>query len=260
MRKEVRGIAVCTPAHIVDRIGRDPGVSKLKSNQCGEVAVRLGGTASDHGATVRGLLHLASDFFADFECFDANVGPDRDHEVGRIVGQRSNGLRNDTGHSPAPPRMHGANVSARWMRDQDRHTIGRPCCHRAAFGSRDECVALHVGNGLSDIGLGDLAHLRPMHLPLLEEPIAINPEALGKARAVLAYRVVVITQVKTEVQSVIRRGAHSTRTRSKCVMEPMPIQKRGMESTHSVLCSMVRLREPLLHAKEALPKPGQGVW
>jgi hypothetical protein len=66
--------------------------------------------------------------------------------------------------------------------------------------------------------------------------------------------------VKTEVQSVIRRGAHSTRTRSKCVMEPMPIQKRGMESTHSVLCSMVRLREPLLHAKEALPKPGQGVW
>jgi hypothetical protein len=39
----------------------------------------------------------------------------------------------------------------------------------------------------------------------------------------------------------------------------MPIQKGGMESTHSVLFSMARLREPPRHAKEPVPKPGQGV-
>jgi len=259
VRKEVRGIAVCAPAHIVDRVARYPSISKLKSNQRGEVPVRLCGTALDNRTTLRGMFHLASDFFADLKCFDANVGTDRDQEVGRIAGKRLNGLRNDTGHGAAPPSMHGANVAARWMRNQDRHAIGRPGCYGTAVRARDECVALHVGNGFNHIGFGDLAHLRSMHLPLLEELIAAKPEALGEARAVFANCIVVVTQVKTEVERVVRRGAHPSRARCKCVTEAMPIQKGGMESTHSVLCSTARLREPLLHAKDADVKPGQGV-
>jgi hypothetical protein len=41
--------------------------------------------------------------------------------------------------------------------------------------------------------------------------------------------------------------------------EAVPIQKGGMQSTHIVLCSMATLREPPQHAKEAVPKSGQGV-
>jgi hypothetical protein len=63
--------------------------------------------------------------------------------------------------------------------------------------------------------------------------------------------------VKTEVERVVRRDTHSTRTRCKRVTKAMPIQKGGMESTHSVLCSMARLREPPLHAKEASASPGR---
>ena len=237
VRKEVRGIAVCAPAHIVDRGARYPSISKLKSNQRGEVPVRLCGTALDNRTTLRGMFHLASDFFADLKCFDANVGTDRDQEVGRIAGKRLNGLRNDTGHGAAPPSMHGANVAARWMRNQDRHAIGRPGCYGTAVRARDECVALHVGNGFNHIGFGDLAHLRSMHLPLLEELIAAKPEALGEARAVFANCIVVVTQVKTEVERVVRRGAHPSRARCKCMNEAMPIQKGGMQSTHIVVFS-----------------------
>ena len=86
VRKEVRGIAVCTPAHIVDRIGRHAGISKLKSNQRSEIAMGLCATALDNRTIVHGMLHLAGDFFADFKCFDPNVGTDRNHEIGRIVG------------------------------------------------------------------------------------------------------------------------------------------------------------------------------
>jgi len=42
-------------------------------------------TAVDNLGSVRGVLHLARDFFADLERLDANVGTDRDNEIGRIV-------------------------------------------------------------------------------------------------------------------------------------------------------------------------------
>jgi len=259
VRKEVRGIAVCAPTHIVDRVARDPSVSKLKSDQCREVAMRLFGIASDNRTTIGSTLHFASDFFADLERVDANVGTDRDHQIGRIVRQRLHGLRDDTGDGAAPPSMHGANVAARRVRDQDRHAISRARCNRKTFGARNECVALHVGNGFGDIARGDFAHLSPMHLPLLKEPIATEPEALGEARSIFENRFVVVAQVETEVEGVVRRRAHSARSRCKCVTKAMPIQKGGMESTHTVLSSMARLRGPPLHAKEAFPKPGQGV-
>jgi len=65
--------------------------------------------------------------------------------------------------------------------------------------------------------------------------------------------------MKTEVQCVVRRDAHPTGTRCKRMTEAVPIQKGGMQSTHIVLFSTATLREPPLHAKEAVPKSGQGV-
>jgi len=85
VRKEVRGVGVCAPAHIVDRIVWDPGVAKLKSNQRGEVAMGGCATSLDNRTPIRGVLHLASDFFADLERLNANVRTDRDNEIGRIV-------------------------------------------------------------------------------------------------------------------------------------------------------------------------------
>jgi len=47
--------------------------------------------------------------------------------------------------------MHGANVSTRWMRDQNRHAIRRSRSDTEALGARDEHVAFHVGNLFDDI-------------------------------------------------------------------------------------------------------------
>jgi hypothetical protein len=82
VREEVRGIVVCAPAHIVDRVVRDPGISKLESNECSEVAVGFRSTPLDDRTPARSALHLASDLLANFECSDANVGTDRNHEIG----------------------------------------------------------------------------------------------------------------------------------------------------------------------------------
>jgi hypothetical protein len=102
------------------------------------------------------------------------------------------GLRNDASHRTAPPGMHGANVSARRMRDQNRNAIGRACRNRKAFDTRDECIAFQISGGSRNVGIGDLSHLSPMHLPLLEEAIAAELEARSKARAVLTNGFVVI--------------------------------------------------------------------
>jgi putative sterol carrier protein len=99
-----------------------------------------------------------------------------------------------------------------------------------------------------------------MHLPLFEEAIAAECHTLREARTVLADRVVLILQVKTEVQSVVGGDAHSAGTRCKRMTEAVPIQKGGMQSTHIVLCSTARLREPPLHAKEAVPQVRAGSW
>jgi len=88
--------------------------------------------------------------------------------------------------------MDGAGVSARWMRDQERHAISSARSNAKAFQANDECVALRVGKGAGDIGRGDLSHPSPMHLPLLEEAITTKLETFSKARPVLANRVDII--------------------------------------------------------------------
>ncbi len=77
-----------------------------------------------------------------------------------------------------------------------------------------------------------------MHLPLLEEAIATNPEALRKACAVFANRVVVIAYMETEVERVVGCDTDPTGPCCKRVSEAMPIQKGGMQSTHIVFFSM----------------------
>jgi hypothetical protein len=192
VRKEVRGICLRAPTHIVDRVDRDTGVSQLKSYQRREVTMELSASAVDDRTTVRGTLHLASDFFTDLERFDADVGTDRHNEIGRIVGKRFDGLGNDAGHGAAPPGMHGANISGRWMPNQNRYAIGRARGNREASFACNERIAFHFGNSFGGIGGRNLSHLCPMHLPLLEETTVTNPEALRKACAVFANRVVVI--------------------------------------------------------------------
>jgi len=192
VRKEVRGIALGASTHIVDRIVGNTGLSKLKSYQRREVTMRPCATALDDRAAVRGTLHLVSDLFTDLERLDADVGTDRHYEIGGIVRKRLDGLGNDPSHGAAPSGVHGANIPGGRVPNQNGHAIGRARCNRKAFRACNERVAFHFGNGCGDIGCKDLSHLIPMHLPLLEEAIAINSEALRKARAVFANRVVVI--------------------------------------------------------------------
>ena len=192
VRKKVRGVAVCAPADVVDRLIGHTAVSKLKSNQRGKIAMRFHARMLDDCAAVRSTLHLASNFFADLERLDANVGTDRDEELAGIMRKRLDGAPNDTGHRAAPAGMHGAGVPARGMRNQNRYAIGGARSNPYAFNARNERVALHLGDRIDDVRRGDLAHLSSMHLPLLEETIAAKPEALGKARTILEHGVIVI--------------------------------------------------------------------
>lgn len=78
-----------------------------------------------------------------------------------------------------------------------------------------------------------------MHLSLLEQAIVMHTKARRETSAVLTDRAVIVPQVQTEVQRVVRRDAYPTQTRRECMNEAMPIQKGGMSNTHTVLFSMV---------------------
>jgi hypothetical protein len=209
VRKEVRGVAVCAPAHIVDGVVRDTGVSELKSNQRGKITVQLCSIAPNDVEAIRGPLQLSSNLFSDLEGIDTNVRTDRNDELSRIVCKCPDGTRNDASHCAPPTRMHGTDVSARGMRDQNRHAIGRTRGHCKSFCAGNEGVTLGVRNRFGRIGRRYLPDMGPVHLPLLEETIARKIEALGKARTVRANRVVVIAQMKTKVECVVGCSAHA---------------------------------------------------
>jgi hypothetical protein len=117
VRKEVRGVAVCAPAHIVDGVVWDASILELKSDQCSEIAVGLVAIALHDRTAVCGTLELTSNFFTDLECPDANVGTDCNDELGRIVRKHFDCSGRDPGHRAAPASMHCTDVPARWMRD-----------------------------------------------------------------------------------------------------------------------------------------------
>jgi len=221
--------------------------------------VGFGAVSLHDGTTVCGMLERTSNVFTDLECPDANVGTDRNDELGWIVRKHFDGSRHDPGHRAAPASMHCTDVPARGMRDQNRDAIGRPRSSPEAFVARNERVTFQLGNRLSDIEPRDLAHVSPVHLPLLKEAITRKVQAPDKARTVLADRFVVVGQMKTEVERVVWRDAHTTRSCRKRMTETVPIQKGGMQRTHIVVSSTARLHEPLLQAKEAVPKSGLGV-
>ena len=117
VRKEVRGIRVRAPAHIIDRVVPDTSVSELKSYEGDKVTVRLGAIAANDGVTTGCPLHFSGDFFSDLELPYADVRTDRHHELGRVVRKRLDRLRNDASNGASPTRMHRTHVSARWMRN-----------------------------------------------------------------------------------------------------------------------------------------------
>ena len=150
--------------------------------------------------------------------------------------------------------MHCGNVSARGVRDQNRYTIGSAGGHSEPFDSGNKRVAFRVGDRFCNVGSHDFPHVGSMHLPLLEQAIAGELETPCKARSVLANRIGVVAQVEPEVERIEGRRADATVPRRKRMAEPMPIQKGGVQSTHIVVCSMSRSRDPpLSDASNARP-------
>jgi hypothetical protein len=70
-------------------------------------------------------------------------------------------------------------------------------------------------------------------LSLLEQAVDAKPEALGEAGAVFANGVVIVTQVKPQVEAVVGCGAHPAQARAKCVAESVLIEKVRMQGTHA---------------------------
>ena len=256
----MRGVAHGAPPHIIDRLVRNTGVAELESNQRGKVAVGFHRFALDDGAAIGRLLHLARDLFADFECRHANVGTDGHDELARIVGKRHNRQWHDSGNGAAPTRVHRANLTSRWMCDQDGYAIRGARSHASPFHTGDERIAFQVRGCVSRVSLEDLANLGSVDLPLFVEAIAAKPQALCKARAVLANGLVIVAQVEAKVERVVGRKAHPARPHGKRMAEAVPIQKGGMQRTHTVVCSMARLRGPPPRAKQGVPKVRAGSW
>ncbi len=235
VRKELRSVAVRASAYIVDRAFGDPKVVQLELDQRGEVPMRFRGVTSDHRATFRGLFHLASNVFVDLEGFDSDVRADGDDQLGWVVRKRIDGASHDSSHGAAPAGMRCPSVTARRMRDEDRDAIGGSRRNPQAVGPRDQRIAFFIAYRLREIG--NVTHLSPMDLPLLVEAIDVELEALGEANPVRPDRCVVVAEMKTEIKSVVRRGAHAAQTRRESMAEAVPIQKAGMQGAHALVCS-----------------------
>jgi len=223
VRKELRGLRVCAPAHIVDRLVWHAEVAELESDEGREVTMgSIAATLHDCTPT-RSVLHRASHFFADLERFDADVRAYRNEELGGIVRQRMNHSRNDARYRATPPCVRRRDVSARRVSDQDRHAIGRAGGNSDPFDSRDQCVPFQVRDRRGEIGACNLVNASTVHLPLLEKAIARDPEGTSKARSILANRGVVISKMKAEIERVVGGDAHPTRTCRKRMAKAMPL-------------------------------------
>lgn len=152
VRKELRSVGPCTPTHIFDGFIRNASVSELESNERREVAVRLHAVPSNDRPAGRGLFHLASDFFTDFERIDSDVRSDRHDELGGVVRKGVDGARHDSGNRTTPSSVRRANMPARWMGDQHRHAIGRSRGDADAFDARDQRIPLFMGDRFREVG------------------------------------------------------------------------------------------------------------
>lgn len=232
VRKELRSVRSCTPAHIFDGCVGNAGVSQLESNERSEVAVRLRAVASNDRTAVCGLLHLASDIFTDLERIDADVRTDRYDELVGRVRKGVYGARYDPGNRTTPSSVHRAHMPARRMGDQHRHAIRCPRRDANAFDSRDQRIPFFIGDRFHEVRVGDGSHPSSMHLALLEQAIDAKPEALGETASVLANGDLVVPQVEAQVQAVVGGGAHPARARGKRMAESVLIQKGRMQGAH----------------------------
>lgn len=89
--------------------------------------------ALDDGASVGRSLHRARHLFTDLECPNTDVRADGHDELAWVVSKRTDRLRHDVRHRPPPTYVHGSNVSAPRMRDENRCTIRRPGCYPNPF-------------------------------------------------------------------------------------------------------------------------------
>jgi len=223
VRKKLRGLRVCAPAHIVDRLVWHAEVAELESDEGREVAMGSIAAALHDCTPTRSVLHRASHFFADLERFDADVRAYRNEELCRIVRQGVNHLRNDARYCAAPPCVRRSDVSARRVSDQDRHAIGRAGGNSNPVDSCDQCVPFPVRDRRGKIAARNLVNASAVHLPLLEKTIARDPDGISKARSILANRGVVIPKVKAEIEGVVGGDAHPTRTSRKRMAKAVPL-------------------------------------
>lgn len=233
VRKKLRSVGPCAPTHIVDGFVGNASVSELKADERREVTVRLRAFSSDDDrAAAGGVFYLASNFVADLERIDPDVRSDCDDQLCRLVSQRFHRERCDPGNGAPPARMNRCDVPSRGMRDQDRHAVGGPRSNGDALDARYEPIALFICRGLGRVGGGNFPHPRPMNLALLKQAAANHPEAASKARTVLADRVVLVTQVKAEVECIEGRRADSAGSSRERMHETVSGQERGTQHGH----------------------------
>lgn len=216
-------------------------------------------TAIDDRSSSGRTLHFTGDFFADLERADSNVRSDRGEELGGIVSQPLDGVRHHAGHRSPPPRVHRGDVPTCGVSEEDRHAVGRARCNGDSIESRDEPVALCVRNRQCVVCVCELPSETAMYLTLLEQTFEGDAQTLGKTCAVLANELLVVAQVKAEVQPIIGRCAHAAVPRGEGVAKTASGEKGRAKHAHGVFCSMPCLRETGRRAKSRAPKPGQGV-
>jgi hypothetical protein len=146
VRKELRSVGPGTPTHIVDGFVWNAGVLELEANERSEVTVWLAALPSNDRRPVRGLFQSASDVFIDFERIDSDVGADRHDELGGILRKGVDRAWHDSGNRATPARVGSTDMTARWMRDQHRHAVGRSRGDPNAVDARDQRIAFCIGD------------------------------------------------------------------------------------------------------------------
>lgn len=233
MRKEARGVGIRAAADIIDAVGRNPLAPELQGDEPREVAVGLGAIPHGHVPVGRGLFERIGHVFPDLERTDANVRPDGSDELGRVLTEGANRLVDDARHGAAPPRMHGGHVAARRMGEEHGHTVGRSDGDGRAGLHGDERIAFFVGQFRGGHTAVDTSHVGSMHLPKLEEPTGGHAELPHEAGPVLEHRIVVIAEVKPEVERVERSGTHPSVAGRKPMNEAVSVEQSGVECAHT---------------------------
>jgi putative sterol carrier protein len=122
----------------------------------------------------------------------------------------------------------------------------------------DERIPFGVSDRGSRIRSRDFANECSMNLTLLEQSFGLDAQALRETRSVLSHCIVVVAEVESQVERVVRRLAHAPRASREDVHESVPIQKGGMERSHIVCCSTASLRERSWRAKRGVPQARAG--